>query len=398
MKYIFTQCGTVMQIDLSELDCPLIEVAGSPRERGRQYGEQAKERILKGIAHYTEQLRGDDLEQSDLDSIIATFSSSIEAYGSHYVQEIRGIAEAAGVDANSIFLINTRTEVLKIARRRKRGLPDFIEPDGCTGVIVLPQAAKDGNLIHAQNWDWKTECAQTAVVLKVNREDGPSFITFTEAGGLARTGFNSAGVSISGNYLESDRDYRQAGVPLSIIRRAVLEQRHLAHAMRAVYATPKSASNNMMIGQVHGIAIDFECAPDETFQVHAEEGLVVHANHFQSPVALAKLLDKGVAGMPDSLYRDLRVRDLIRPALGAATTDIVKAALFDDFESPWSVCRPPRESLGNNQSATVAMIVMVPAKGHMEVALLPAINPRFQAYALQPDIAPVKAARISKAA
>jgi len=35
----------------------------------------------------------------------------------------------------------------------------------------------------------------------------------TEAGGLARSGFNSAGVAITANYLESDRDYRQLGVP-----------------------------------------------------------------------------------------------------------------------------------------------------------------------------------------
>ena len=37
-------------------ECPLIEVSGPPRERGRQYGEQAKARILRGIEHYSGQL------------------------------------------------------------------------------------------------------------------------------------------------------------------------------------------------------------------------------------------------------------------------------------------------------------------------------------------------------
>jgi isopenicillin-N N-acyltransferase-like protein len=219
-------------------------------------------------------------------------------------------------------------------------------------------------------------------VLRVRREDGPDILTFTEAGGLARSGLNAAGIAITANYLESDRDYRDIGVPLALIRRKVLLQEHVALAMRAVYATPKSASNNMIISHAGGVAIDFECAPDETFQVQAQDGLLVHANHFQSPVALGKLRDTGIATTPDSLYRDIRVRDLLRPSLGGLTTEHVKAALFDDFATPWSVCRPPRLNTSDNLSATVAMIVMQPDAGVMDVAMLPAHDRRFTRYTL----------------
>lgn len=376
----------------SHLACPLIEISGTPFERGQQYGEQAADRIRKGIGHYKDQLHASGLQDDDLGAIIDRFSGAIDAYGSQYVEEMRGIARAVGTDLSAIMLLNARTEILKIARRREKGQGDFIQSDGCTGVFVLPEATQDGRFIHAQNWDWKAECAETAVVLKIRRDDGPDILTFTEAGGLARTGFNAAGISISGNYLETDRDYRELGVPLAIIRRKVLEQEHLAISMQAVYGTRKSASNNMMIGHAHGIAIDFECAPDETFLVHPDRGLLVHANHFQSPVALSKLIDKGVVNMPDSLYRDLRVRGLIEPHLGKVTVTHVKDALFDNFESPWSVCRPPRRSLANNQSATVAMIVMVPAEGRMDVALLPALNPNFTVFGLDMRIAPANAA------
>jgi isopenicillin-N N-acyltransferase-like protein len=220
------------------------------------------------------------------------------------------------------------------------------------------------------------------LVLHVRREDGPDILTFTEAGGLARCGLNSAGIAITANYLESDRDYRDTGVPLALIRRKVLLEEHVALAMRTVYATPKSASNNMIVSHAGGIAIDFECAPDETFQVLPEAGLIVHANHFQSPVALGKLRDTGIATTPDSLYRDIRVRDLLRPALGQLTIDQVKNALFDDFASPWSVCRPPRLNTANNLSATVAMVVMQPDVGIMDVAMLPALDRRFTRYSL----------------
>jgi isopenicillin-N N-acyltransferase like protein len=157
--------------------------------------------------------------------------------------------------------------------------------------------------------------------------------------------------------------------------------------MRTVYCTQKSAANNMIVSHCEGVAIDFECAPDETFQVHPDRGLLVHANHFVSPVALGKLKDTGILNTPDSLYRDIRVRGILEPQIGAITLDAVKEALFDDFATPWSVCRPPRRNLSNNLSATVAMILMEPERGVMEVAPLPALNRQFTTYTLDMAVA-----------
>ena len=369
--------------------CLLVEVSGPPRERGRQYGEQARERVKLGVGHYSEQLATSGLARQEIRALVARFEPTIAEFDATYIEEMRGIAEGAAVDYDSVVLLNARTEILQLARRRER----LAEPDGCTGLIALPDATADGRLIHAQNWDWKVECAETSVVLKIRNADGPDILTFTEAGALARSGFNAAGIAITANYLESDRDYRSLGVPLALIRRKVLQQPHLAPAMRAVYVTPKSGANNMMVSQANGIAIDFECAPDETFQVHPRRGLIVHANHFQSPVALAKLRDVGVASFPDSLYRDIRVRDALEPAIGAITRETVKTALFDDFEAPWSVCRPTRLTANNNLSATVAMIVMEPALGLMEVAMLPATNREFQTFRLDMKLQAANGAR-----
>jgi isopenicillin-N N-acyltransferase like protein len=362
---------------------PFIDVSGPPRERGRQYGEQAKARIKRGIEHYSVQLATSKLGWPDIRAIVDTYEPKIASFEPAYIEEMKGIAEGAGVEFAAVVLLNARTEVLKLADRRRKGVPAEIDPDGCTGLAVMPQASKDGRVIHAQNWDWKAECAETAVVLRVRRDDGPDVLTFTEAGGMARSGMNAAGISITANYLESDRDYKQVGVPLALLRRKALEQDRLAIAMRIVYATPKSASNNVMVSHVGGVVIDFECAPDETFQVHPDRGVIVHANHFQSPVALSKLKDTGIANTPDSLYRDVRVRQLLEPHIGAITRDHVKEALFDDFESPWSVCRPPRLNTSNNLSASVAMVVMEPALGVMEVAMLPALNREFTEYRLE---------------
>ncbi|HWK45079.1 MAG TPA: C45 family peptidase [Stellaceae bacterium] len=364
--------------------CPLIEVSGAPFERGVQYGKAAADRVRKGVAHYTAQLALLSLDRSAIAGLVHDYLPVIEAFDASYIDEMRGIAEGAGLSFDEVVLLNARTEILKLGERPdlRRRLAETTDPDGCTGVVALPEATAAKRLIHAQNWDWKVDCVETAVVLRIRRDDGPDILTFTEAGGLARSGFNTAGIAITANYLESDRDYRQIGVPLALIRRKVLEQQHLALALRAVYATGKSAANNMIVSHRDGIAIDFECAPDETFQVHPERGLLVHANHWQSPVALGKLRDTGVANTPCSLYRDLRVRGLLAPEIGNLTAASVKAALFDDFGSPWSVCRPPRKSLNGNITATVAMIVMEPALGTMQVAMLPSQNREFSTFHL----------------
>src|SRR3546814_8485152 len=166
------------------------------------------------------------------------------------------MAEGAGVEVEDILLINARTEILKLAGRSAAGR-GAEEADGCTGAVLLPEATRDGALVHGQNWDWKIECAETGVVLKVRREDVPDYLTFTEAGGLARSGLNAAGIAITANNLECDRDYCQIGVPLALLRRKVLESEHLAAALGAVSATPKSASNNMMVSHASGVAISF---------------------------------------------------------------------------------------------------------------------------------------------
>ena len=117
--------------------------------------------------------------------------------------------------------------------------------------------------------------------------------------------------------------------------------------------------------------------------VMPERGLLVHANHWVSPVALGKLRDTGIGGTPCTIYRDWRVRELLTPALGGITVGHVKEALFDDFGSPWSVCRPPRAGVEGGMTASVAMVVMQPALGVMEVAPLPALNRTFTRYSLE---------------
>lgn len=362
---------------------PLIEVSGPPNERGRSYGRQAATRIHRGIEHYGVQLERQGLEVLELARLVRQYLPIIERFDVRYIEEMRGIATGADVPFEQIVFLNARTEILKLAQRPElRASLQADEPDGCTGVIVMPEATAGGHLLHAQNWDWKSECAETAVMLRIQPDRGPALLTFTEAGGLARSGLNAVGIALTANYLESDLDYRTLGVPLALIRRKVLESEHFALAAHAIYTTLKSGSNNMMLSHADGFAMNFECAPGETFVLYPEGGLLVHANHWVHTAALSKLRDTGVANMPDTLYRDRRVRDLLAPRLPAIDVEAVKSALLDDRLTPWSVCRPPRRGVTEAVSATVASIVMSPVDRLIEVAPLPALGMPYCSYRL----------------
>lgn len=363
---------------------PLVEVRGAPKARGESYGEQARDRVRLSAGHYEAQLGRLGYDRAEVARLVRTFLPRIRDWAPDLVEEMEGIARGAAVDLTTVVLVNARTEVLQLARREKN-LPED-EPDGCTGAVILPEATREGRLLHGQNWDWKSECAETSVVLKIEREDGPSILTFTEAGGLARSGFNSIGTTITANYLECERDYREIGIPLPFIRRRALEAKSFAMSLRVVAITPKSGSNNMMLSTAEGYAVDLECAPDEAFTLFPKNDMIVHANHWQSQVALSKLRETGLAQVPDSLYRDHRVEKRLMARHGDITTDDLKAALFDRFGAPLAVCRAPLTREGvDNLSATVAMIICDPARGVMEVAPLPALNTVFTRYELAMD-------------
>lgn len=365
--------------------CRLIEVSGSPFERGVQYGRAAAAEVARSVGHYAAQIKAMNLSAGKFSDIVRKYVPLIEAFDASYVEEMRGIAEGAGVDFEQVVLVNARTEILQLARNP--ALFDAIDKsEGCTSIIVRPHAAREGQLIHAHNWDWKLECAESSVILKIRRTDGPDILTFTEAGALGRFGFNAVGICITGNGLECDRDYRHVGVPLALLRRKVLEQTYLAPALTAVHTTRKSGSNNIIVSHGgSGLVYNFECAPDETFMVPDTNGLLVHTNHWLSPVALSKLQERGIASAPSTLYREQRAREALAPKAGKLTADDVTAALFDDFQSPWSVCYPPRPSnlKDTHLNATVATLIMRPALGEMRVAMLPASDKRFTTYTLE---------------
>lgn len=363
---------------------PQVEIAGSPRERGRSYGEQVPDRIEMAAGLYRGSLAGLKTQEHDIHNLADAFLREVEQFDPDQVEEIRGISEGSGVALHDVILINARRELVSMAGTLFAGTDDE-----CTAAAVLPQASATGELFHGQNWDTSPHHAQHSLVLRVRQTDGPDILTFTEAGALGRSGLNSAGIAITGNHLVSERDYKLTGVPLPLIRRKALTTSIYALALSAVYATKKSGSNNMMVSHAAGEAVDIECAPDESFLLHPLNGILTHANHWESIPALSKLRDLGatndsaLASTPCSIFRSERIRRLLdlEAQRGGITYEFFRDSFLDSFDSPYSICRPPRmAAVGSGTSATAATIVMNPGAGFMDVAPLPALGARWTRY------------------
>lgn len=333
-----------------------MRVAGGPRERGRQYGEQARERVRRSVEAYAEvfaRCAGWDRERARAEA--ARFELPIAEYGSAYLDELRGIAEGAGLPLEDVLAVNVRTEVMYAAKAR-----DAAAATECTAVAVLPEASAESHTLVGQNWDWLLHAAETVVVLEAEQEDGPDYVTVVEAGLLAKTGLNSAGVGLVTNALATDLDLGEPGVPYHVVLRAILDAETIADALAAVQRRPRASAANYLIAHADGLAVDVEAAPGDYSRLRLlfpEEGLLLHANHFVAPDFA--LRDVSLWAMPDSPFRLERLRGLLAAARPALAVEDLQRAFGDHAGHPFGICcHPDPRAHPLDRSATEASLVI----------------------------------------
>ncbi len=347
---------------------PLIEAAGPPFERGVAIGRQSGDRISRSVAIYSRLLEQRSLAWSEVRLLAGRYLPRLVAFNATVVEEIRGIAAGSERPVEDIVALNARTELLY-----DRNGDTELHADGCTGAIALPEATADGHLIHGQNWDWFDACKDTAVVMRLEQEDGLRLLIFVEAGIVARAGMNSHGIAVTGNFLDCPEPPAQDAVPIPFIRRRILESAGLAEAVGGVLNARRSFSVNLMISDAAGEAIDLETTPAEVFWEKPDRGILVHANHFRTAAARARVVDTGLASAPSSIYRDSRVESRLAQCIGHVTPTDMEDAFADTYGTPSAVLASPgADSAGAAEpSSTVATVIMDTTERVMRVARAP---------------------------
>ena len=350
---------------------PVIRIEGPPRERGQQYGRLAAGRIGASLDLYQDAWSsGGQLNRAQVLERARAFIPGIEARFPEQLEELRGMAEGAGRQVEELVALNARTELLY-------GTSGGAGDEGCTAAAVLPRKAGAPVLI-GQNWDWKPGSRALAILLQVYPERGPACMTFVEAGMMARNGMNSAGIGLCGNFLNAAGDFSRAGVPIPFVRRSILSSASLPEAVGQVLNAPRAFSSNHLLAHRDGEAIDLEATPAQVFTVFPQDGLLVHANHFQG--SGGHVVDTGVARFPDSLFRDRRVRASLAASRGALNATHLQRALGDHFGHPYGVCRHRAVGADGTELETVASVVMDLSAGTMAVAHGPVCEHGYTVY------------------
>lgn len=315
---------------------PLIDVCGSPAEWGAAYGAQAAGRIATNLAVYRDRFAVQaGLDAAAVHAAGATFRAATAAHHPPIAQALDAVAEGAGLAVEEIYALNARTELLY----------GTAAADECTSIGVLGTHTAGGGPLLAQNWDWHPDQRDAMVLLRTVDDSGFTVLTLAEAGMLAKTGLNSAGLGLLVNMLGCDRDGlgvgRPVGVPYHVMLRAALEAGSLGAALKATIRPARNSSINLMLGQGGpdgGEIIDVELVPGDAAWLNPVGGLLTHANHLDTPLAVHDTIKDWGGSSP---FRAARARRLLEPAAAdrKITEDELIAVLRDHGGYPSGICR-----------------------------------------------------------
>ena len=362
---------------------PHVRVEGTSLQRGRQYGAQARDRVHRSVQEYRQVFAyyaGWDWETVRREA--ARFEAPIADFRPAYLQEMRGIAEGAGLDLADVLAINVRTEVMYAATARQAPLaaPKAHKPHEahkahrppaeCSAFAVVPvpcSPSRPGTTLIGQNWDWLLHAAHTIVMLEVRQDDGPDFVTVVEAGLLAKTGMNAAGLGLATNALVTEADVGAPGLPYHVLLRAVLDCETVTDALTTLQAGYRSSSANYLIAHASGAALDIEAAPGDftrLYPLYPEEGVLLHTNHFLAPQLHPQ--DLSLWAMPSSAVRLQRLRAALTARHTPPSLDDLRPLLRDHADHPFGICaHPDPRAHPYNQGATIASVLMDLPAGHL---------------------------------
>ena len=330
---------------------PIIELkSAEPKERGRLYGEASCNTIKNALKIYQDlfgAITGYTWEK--ITSLIDPYIGKVKVFAPDLIEEVTGIAEGANLSFKDIFTINARSEIL---------FDMNIQVDECSSLAALPESTDNRSTVLAQNWDWHKGFESCQVILKIaGRNNIPPFITFTEAGQLAKIGMNGSGIGLSVNNLDADQ--AQIGVPWIFVARRILESTHLTQAMAYALSTSKAHSMNFLIAHADGEAVDIETSPVENHIIFPYGNTIAHTNHYLHHCLRFKD-KKSQDSNPSTYIRYHRIQKQLKSMDGNINIEGIQEILKDHFDRPFSVCAHDIQGIfpGFNTLKTCLSIVM----------------------------------------
>jgi isopenicillin-N N-acyltransferase-like protein len=334
---------------------PLITLHGAPFEIGRAYGEQARDRILPHLLNQQRimtALRPGEPEWWRRE--VGAYLRPYEDLAPHVVEEMQGLARGAGLAFEEILLLNVRDElVASHAATVQEACTSF----GCHGAVTL-----DGRPVLGQTKDTAAISQDLYVVTATYQQDRPDLLQMPYAGELGVFGLSSSGMSAFGNSLYV-RGRGRGTIPWSLFRRLTLEARSIDEVSALIGRHGIATPGSLTIGDGTGRVVAVENTDNGHAIVEAQDGILVHANHIDSPGMTAGE-DYPEPERSASHRRQARLRELLEVEKRRLTAPLAMRCLMDHTNYPRSICRHA-SCAGDIQ--TTAALVVEPAAGLLHV-------------------------------
>ncbi len=258
---------------------PVLILKGSPAERGQTHGEALKDEILELITRWKRQIKDAGIDpDAFIDQFLqeTNFMAAIKRWTPGLLEEVRGIAQGAGVDFETIFALQLFDE--EWHRRNEKLWLLEQQNNHCSALGVFGQG--DSAPLLAQNMDLPGHYDGGQVLLHIkDPESSVEAFVFTAAGIIALNGVNSHGVGICCNTLPQ-LNHAPHGLPVAFIVRGVLAQPTHQDAVAFINGIKHASGQNYIVGGPQE-TVSLECSSGQVCQYIPYPGAkrVYHTNH-----------------------------------------------------------------------------------------------------------------------
>ncbi|MFZ5810674.1 MAG: C45 family autoproteolytic acyltransferase/hydrolase [Thermodesulfobacteriota bacterium] len=348
-------------------DIPVIELAGSPFERGLAHGRAMKDAIADFAASIAAVHTANNAflraEHRSLTGYCLRNLGFLENFSKDLVEEMRGVAEGSGLSLAEILHLNCFLELedLRAPGLGGRALPDALW--GCTTINVMADASADGRPCLAQTYDMEKYYEKYLCLLRIRPGKGPEALVVSFAGILGLGGLNSAGVALVINKVAAT-DARP-GVIYPFVARKALAAERIGDALGAVVFSPRATG---LTYQLSGAGVAF-CAETSatSYDLLEIDGSRAHTNHYLSERMRAfetpNWLSHG-----GSMVRRQVAQAFLDARRGRLDPEAVKELTRNHVNHPRCICAHgfPGED-EKTAFHTVFAVVMDPAAGWMDL-------------------------------
>ena len=347
----------------------IVDVYGTPYERGLQHGRLLKEDIGRMLQQVRDDIRA--TTEMSPDSFITAFlqdsgyEAAMQRWTPDLLEELRGISEGSGAPYPDLLMHQLTDEYW---------CHNLAQEHHCSSLAIIHP---EGHATSAQTLDVTPFYHGFQTAVRHHLPDGSVMTVIGFPGHLGTTGMRAGAVSVNVNSL-LQLDWSTQGLPVTAVVRGVLAQTNLAEAEAFVQQVNHASGQHYLLAAPNG-ASSWECSAGEVVNCVSSttEGHFLHTNH---PLSCTNYSDayKIVAAENEALlaqgYPCARF-----PVLEASLQGVpaqVDATFFQEVlqqrsDETWDVISNDHSFAGvvYQHSATPALFI-APGKPH-EVAFIP---------------------------